>query len=108
VALAPDVGSTTGGGDTRSTAGSYSVSGRLQQALLAPLCSSKCDQWLQMQRRGLNQGWPRWQRYGNSGEVATAAIGAKGGSFPSIRITGETIDAPAATKGHGGVHTATR
>ena len=42
------------------------------------------------------------------GEVATALVGAKGGSFPSIGVTGEPNDSMAMTKKHDRVCTVAR
>lgn len=42
------------------------------------------------------------------GEVVTTSIGAKGGFFPSNRVTGKLIDSSAVTRGHGGVRSMTR
>jgi hypothetical protein len=41
-------------------------------------------------------------------EVVTATIGAKGGSFPSIGVTGKLIDLSAVTRGHSEVRSTTR
>ena len=42
------------------------------------------------------------------GEVATATIRAKGGSFPSNGVMGRLVGLPTMTKGHGGVWIAAR
>jgi hypothetical protein len=42
------------------------------------------------------------------GKVPTASIGAQGGSFPSIGITGKSIDPSVVTRRHDGVRTVTR
>ena len=44
----------------------------------------------------------------DGGEAATVAIGAKGGPFPLIGITGRMVDSMAVTIQHGGVYTMTR